>query len=1062
MRYAVALLLMLLLFPLFTPVLDGFDSAGDTRSSDFDLIFENLLIPQGEDRIYENLTVLVKNSIVINGSLTLRNCTLQMNNTSGADPVINISGYMDVCDLDDDPQTTDDASLVHSIGGVIRIHGVGHQGSKHLGVNSSRISNSSINRTYCRIRDSYLENTELEHVYADAEDSVFIGCRVVNPFMIPRNCTFMGDKDETAFLINETSVPSSSFHRLAFSGYGSAIQVINNDIEIYGCRFEGINKAVNATDDPSFESNITIAGSFFTDSSMFLNNSGYISIYMINMTRGSLERNGGPSYIIDSEFYRIIGISGMIGGYIRGCRFVECPVALHSPMNSTITRNHFIGCGLAIDRDRNCIIYHNGFIGNDRIASGFTVSRWYNETLMEGNYYSTYTGKDDGYGGRRMDDGIGDNDLPAIHRDLYPLMQDLQWMMPRIKEVDLTYANGSSDVALNWSHSSGEHYLVQRSFTGIFKTEIDIWSTDLNRLTVHDNPNQTVYFRLQTFNGYGARGFSLVKMVDVDQVPCAPINVRSTPLPEGASIEVTWDHIGEDISKVRILYGPASQHSVMVADVLYPGNSRILTSLQNGLEYAIGLMSIDPAGQPSPFSEILYEIPRDTLPPPPPRNVTAEAKGNTSVEISWSPPEEQDLVSYVLYRQGPGDGSFVELTTLPFDVLQFLDVGLEDNTTYRDGVKAVDADGPVSDMGGPVEVRTEHDNNPPESVGENLFIQFNEDEGPFSLDLSSTFFDADGDPITITLMESIPFPARLEDGILWIMPDKDQAGEGYVYLQVSDGEEVESYWLGVSVKDLPDPPSVVKITSPANGSVLIPGATVSLISEIHDPDVVRGDVLNITWTSDRDGELHRSNFGTGRAVVLLSSGVNSITLMVEDETGNIRQDSIIVVVSVWGWGEMPWSITPSPVQERVTSDGGLLSLLVHNNGSLLLTFHFHSIGEGGDELITTERTMVLSPGMSGIVKLEIVPGLRPGMVRDLILNITATTFNGTYAGFIVIRSSFSVEEQREGEDDWGTLIGILIGAGLILAVGIYLVYTHLKKRFTKLDQFENEFSGGSG
>ncbi len=1056
MRCTVVILLSLLVIPLTSSLSGGSDGNFSTWSVEYDLVYENLEIQEDDDIIFENRTILFKGNITIFGSLTFRNCTVLMNRTSTVDPVIYIYGYMDLCDLDDDPQTTEDGSLLDSITGSLSIYGFGHQGSKHLGVNSSRIGNSSIRNAFCRIRDSYIENAELEHVSLDAEDSVFSGCRIVNPFRIPRNCTFTGDKDETAFMINEISNSSHSFHRLTFSGYGIAIQVLNNDVEMYGCRFEGIYKAVNTTDDPQNGSNVTIADSFFTDSLMFLNHSGYLSIYRINMTRGAFERNNGSSYIMDSEFYRIEGLSGLTEGYIRDSEFIECDVALYAPLNTSITRNHFIGCGLAIDRDHNCTIYHNGFIGNDRIASGYTVSRWYNETLMEGNYYSEYNGEDNGDGGRRMDDGIGDTKLPAIIRDQYPLMQDLQWMMPKIKEVDLTYANGSSDVVLNWSHSSNEHYVVQRSFNGNFITDIDIWSTDLNRLTVHDNPNQTVYFRLQTFNEYGARGFSLVRTVDIDQAPYAPINIRSRALPEGASIEVTWEYIGEDISKVRILYGLISQHSGMVADVLYPGNSKILTSLQNGLEYAIGLMSIDSAGQPSQFSEILYDMPRDTLPPPPPRNVTAEAKSNSSIEITWSPPEEQDLVSYILYRQGPDDESLVELTILPDDVLSFLDIGLEDNTTYWYGVRALDEDGPLSDMGGPVEATTEHRNNPPESAGGNLFIEFNEDEGPFSLDLSNAFFDPDGDPITITLMESIPFSARLEDGVLWIVPDKDQAGEGYVYLLVSDGEVSEGYWLGVNIKDMPDPPSVVKITSPANGSVLIPGGTVSLISEIHDPDVVRGDVLNITWTSDRDGELHRSNFGTGRATVLLSSGVHRITLRVEDETGNIKQDSILVVVSVWGWGEMPWSVTQSRVQDRVTSDGGLLSLMVYNNGSLLLTFHFDPIGEGGDELITTERTMVLSPGTSGMVKLEVVPGLKPGAVRVLSINITATTFNGTNAGFMVIRSSFSVEEKKEEGDDWGLLIGIVMGAGLILAVGIYLVYTYQKKRFTKSDPFEGE------
>ncbi|MCK5773348.1 MAG: fibronectin type III domain-containing protein [Thermoplasmata archaeon] len=1060
MRYVVPLVLMLMFFPPFAPVSDGSSDAIDAGSNEFDLIFENLQVQENENIVFENQTILVKGNITIYGSLTFRNCTVLMNDTSSVGPEIHIYGYMDLCDLDDDPQTMEDGSLLDSITGSLSILGMGHNSSKHLGLNSSIVKNSSIVRAYCRIRDSVLEKSNFDHAYIDGEDTEFVGCVFIDPSRVPRNCTFKGDLDQTAFVLNGSGPSSLTFYHLTFSGYGSAVKVVNNDVAISGCVFNGIDKAVDTSDVLPNIGNISIAYSHFIDSSLDLNNSGYLSVYEVNMTRGALKRNNGPTYIMDSEFYRIKGLSGFTEGYIRDSQFIECDVALDTPLNMLITGNHFIGCGLAIDRDHNCTIYHNGFIENVRNAGGFTASNWYHDILKEGNYFTSYHGDDNGYGGGRADDGIGDTALPHIGRDRYPLMQDMQWMMPPIKEVHLEYANGSSDVALNWTHSSNERYVVQRSWNGNFIADIDIWSIDLNRLTVHDSPNRTAYFRLQTFNEYGARGFSMVRWVDVDQVPYAPINVRSRALPEGASIEVTWDHLGEDISKVRILYGLVSQHSGTVADVEYPGNSRVLTSLQNGLEYAIGLMSIDSAGQPSQFSEVLYDIPIDTLPPPPPRNVAARAKSNSSIELTWSPPEEQDLVSYVLYRQGPDDASFVELTTLPDDVLSFLDVGLEDNTTYRYGVSALDEDGPLSDMGGPVEATTQHRNNLPESVGGPLFIEFNEDEGPVSLDLSNAFFDPDGDPIEITLVESMPFSSRLEDDILWIVPDKDQAGEGYVYLQVSDGEGSVSYWLGVSVKEIPDPPSIVKITSPANGSVLIPGGTVPLISEIYDPDVVGGDVLNVTWTSDRDGELYRSTLGIGRAMVLLSSGVHRITLRVEDETGNVEEDYIQVVVSVWGWGEMPWSITPSQAQDGVTSDGGYLSLVVYNNGSLLLTFHFDPVNEGGIELMTTERTMVLSPGTIGVIKLEIVPGLGPGTIA-LSINVTATTFNSTHAGFMVVQSSISIEEKREDKDEWGTFIGIAIGVGLILAVGIYLTYPYLRKRSTGPDPFEDEISGGS-
>jgi parallel beta-helix repeat protein len=65
--------------------------------------------------------------------------------------------------------------------------------------------------------------------------------------------------------------------------------------------------------------------------------------------------------------------------------------------------------------------YHNNFINNLTEATDFSgTDKWNNSA--EGNYWSDYTGLDNGYGGRPAGDGIGDTNLPW-HGDLYPLME---------------------------------------------------------------------------------------------------------------------------------------------------------------------------------------------------------------------------------------------------------------------------------------------------------------------------------------------------------------------------------------------------------------------------------------------------------------------------------------------------------------------------------------------------------------------------------------------------------------------------------------------------------------
>ncbi|MCK4949581.1 MAG: hypothetical protein KAS60_05815, partial [Thermoplasmata archaeon] len=70
----------------------------------------------------------------------------------------------------------------------------------------------------------------------------------------------------------------------------------------------------------------------------------------------------------------------------------------------------------------NNIIFHNNFIDNtDHLYNYQSTNTWDNGD-GEGNYWSDYTGLDDGSGGRTAGDGVGDTDLPHQGVDWFPLM----------------------------------------------------------------------------------------------------------------------------------------------------------------------------------------------------------------------------------------------------------------------------------------------------------------------------------------------------------------------------------------------------------------------------------------------------------------------------------------------------------------------------------------------------------------------------------------------------------------------------------------------------------------
>jgi parallel beta-helix repeat protein len=67
-------------------------------------------------------------------------------------------------------------------------------------------------------------------------------------------------------------------------------------------------------------------------------------------------------------------------------------------------------------------IHHNNFVNNTHevdIQESF-FNEWSN--MGRGNYWSSYTGLDDGSNGRTANDGVGDTDLPHVGVDDYPLI----------------------------------------------------------------------------------------------------------------------------------------------------------------------------------------------------------------------------------------------------------------------------------------------------------------------------------------------------------------------------------------------------------------------------------------------------------------------------------------------------------------------------------------------------------------------------------------------------------------------------------------------------------------
>jgi len=103
--------------------------------------------------------------------------------------------------------------------------------------------------------------------------------------------------------------------------------------------------------------------------------------------------------------------------------------------NNTISNNGY--SGIALWRSDNNLVYHNNVIDNQPMDIWTEGNYWYHPTLLEGNYWSDYSGVDDGSGTGKhaiAGDGIGDTDIPW-HYDYYPLVDT--WANKIIVAIDI-------------------------------------------------------------------------------------------------------------------------------------------------------------------------------------------------------------------------------------------------------------------------------------------------------------------------------------------------------------------------------------------------------------------------------------------------------------------------------------------------------------------------------------------------------------------------------------------------------------------------------------------------
>jgi parallel beta-helix repeat protein len=559
--------------------------------------------------------------------------------------------------------------------------------------------------------------------------------------------------------------------------------------------------------------------------------------------------------------------------------------------------------GINITDSNRTTIYHNQFINNDVQAqvNGFNNNNLWDNDLGEGNYWSDYTGLDNGDNGRAAGDGIGDTKIPHLGLDYFPFMNGSGWYYPSTPELlDPGECDSDGSYYIEWFPSRGSiEYILEEDTNPEFLNPIMIYTGFDTIFYISNNPNGTYYYRLRSRSENHVSKWSNIEAITVDWPPNIPKNLTVSVYPGGNALNISWSKNNTDISEYDLLYrsksDPIWQRAAIITNPKHDFNH---SGLLDGLEYEYKIKAFDIREQESPFSNPVSAIPGDTIPPKPPKNLRIENVSFDTIQLSWKPSQENDLEGYCIYRTRQLNSTDWDkpITKLLKNEFQFTDLDLSDSTTYYYKLSAFDEVPNESNYSNIITATTTRKEYPPEinnTIAE-LFI-YEDTIDNKSINLDHWFRDLNRDGLVYSCNDNVNIYVEIDNitGKVLLKPLKDWCGNETVTFTCYDGKFKVSDKLIIRVIPVNDPPGLVDIVSPLDGFEATEGEEINFDGICSDPDEPYGDKLTFHWSSDLIGE-----FGYGRNLTgsKLPVGLHKITLTVIDRSGSSSSKSVNVTI----------------------------------------------------------------------------------------------------------------------------------------------------------------------
>ncbi len=188
----------------------------------------------------------------------------------------------------------------------------------------------------------------------------------------------------------------------------------------------------------------------------------------------------------------------------------------NSIFENLILENKINGIEIA-SKAKNNHIFHNiiSFNTNQAIDNG---SNYWNNSNQEGNYWSDYSGKDNGSNGRIAGDGIGDTKIPHQKLDNYPFVKSFGWLYPGTP-ILIVSKNISRDgnYVLSWNQTRNtKMYILEESNSKTFESFIEIYSGEKISFEVNNKPEGSYFYRVKASNENYKSDCSKIVNITVD------------------------------------------------------------------------------------------------------------------------------------------------------------------------------------------------------------------------------------------------------------------------------------------------------------------------------------------------------------------------------------------------------------------------------------------------------------------------------------------------------------------------------------------------------------------